>query len=516
MVPIVFGGCFGWFHPAKPGDAVRPAVLLCSGISQDFSNGYRPFRLLADRLASEGYPVLRFDYPGMGDSADSGIKSPWDAWQGSVDLAAFWLCEQTGSAELILIGLRLGGALAAMAAARHGNVAALILIEPCLSGRSYVSQLVTEARLRGAQQSEGGVELGELRLSAECLQQMRAVSLADLVLPQGLPVAIYTHMQADKTLSRLALWAERGVSLTCAELDGLAAMLRPSHHTGESELEPTRLLDWLRRVSPQKSQQDLELPAPEALILPGSVETVLRFGATWQLTGVLCRPTLNRFPGSAVLICNAGGNPRHGFARFGVEFARTLAAEGIASLRFDFAGLGDSVHYEGAADVQTDVFTVDRNDDVHEAVDALEALGFHNFALHGLCSGAYHAVRGVCSDARISLLLAINLPWFSLLHERPGPASVAQNSMRALARRNSAALFIFGEGDPGLKSFEKHFGAGGSELPPSQDIQFCAMPGFDHELTAMWMRHAAADKMIHFLQDNWSVTVKGERRYGHA
>ncbi|MDE2240584.1 MAG: hypothetical protein KGJ73_11755, partial [Rhodospirillales bacterium] len=324
------------------------------------------------------------------------------------------------------------------------------------------------------------------------------------------------HIQADKVLSRFAFWIEQGIALTCEELGGLDAMLRPSHHTGEPELEPVLLLSWLRRVSLKKSQSVLGLPAPEALILPESVETVLRFGEAWQLVGVLCRPTLNRFPGFAVLICNAGGNPRHGFARFGVEFARALATKGIASLRFDFAGLGDSVHYEGAADVQTDVFAVDRNGDVHEAVDALEALGFRDFALHGLCSGAYHAVRGICADARIGLLLAINLPWFSLLHERPGPTSVAQNSIGTLAYRNSAALFVFGEGDPGLKSFEKHFGVGGSELPSSQAIQFCAMPGFDHELTALWMRRAAAEKMIHFLQDNWSVTVKGESRYGHA
>src|SRR6516164_1601158 len=75
------------------------------------------------------------------------------------------------------------------------------------------------------------------------------------------------------------------------------------------------------------------LPSPETLMLPGCMETPLRFGANWHLMGILCRPQRDRFHGFAVLICNSGGNPRHGFARFGVECARALAQAGITSLR---------------------------------------------------------------------------------------------------------------------------------------------------------------------------------------
>ena len=45
MLPVVFGGCFGWFHPAPSGRGGGIAALLCPGASQDFCNGYRPFRL---------------------------------------------------------------------------------------------------------------------------------------------------------------------------------------------------------------------------------------------------------------------------------------------------------------------------------------------------------------------------------------------------------------------------------------------------------------------------------------
>lgn len=511
MTPVVFDNCAGWFHPAHTNGT---AVLLCSGISQDYCNGYRPFRLLANDLARAGYPALRFDYRGTGESADSEHVNLWEVWQKNLAVAASWLLAHTGARRLLLIGLRIGGTLAAMTAAQRRDIAGLVLIEPCLTGRAYVSQLVTEARLRGAQQPDSSIEVGELTFTPECLDQMRSAELAKLTLPPALPVAIFSYASEEKIITRLATWKAQSIKLNCGPLEGLEAMLRPSHHFGDPELDSSSLLEWLHREIPTNASSPCVmpcLPKPEALILPGCMETILRFGATWHLTGTLCRPRLDGIPGFAVLICNAGGNPRHGFARFGVECARALAKAGITSLRFDFAGLGDSIYYNKGADFQTDVFAEDRAADIRAAVDALEALGFICFALHGLCSGAYHAVRGACADPRITQLLAINLPWFSLQHERPGPDSVAQNCMRILASRNTASLFLFGEQDAGLKLFERHFGPGGSLLPASPLNQLRIAPGLDHELTVDWMRRAVITQMIDFIQTH-QVEPPPERR----
>jgi pimeloyl-ACP methyl ester carboxylesterase len=521
MTPVVFGGCFGWFHPGPSGAASGTAVLLCAGASEDFCNGYRPFRLLADRLAAAGYPALRFDHPGTGDSAEPRLTNLWAAWQENLAAAADWLLAQTGAERLVLIGLRIGGTLAAMAAARRDDVAGLVLIEPCLTGRAYVSQLTTEARLRGAPQRGDGIEVGELVFTPDCIEQMRAADLASLALPAALPVAIFTRATAEKINARLASWRERDIRFACADLGGLDAMLRPSHHGGEPELAPAALLDWLRREIPPDARPRRAAPRqPQfaALILPGCMETPLRFGAARHLAGIVCRPARERFPGFAVLICNAGGNPRHGFARFGVECARTLAQAGVTSLRFDFAGLGDSIHISVGEDLQTDVFTEDRTADVRAALDALEALGFDRFALHGLCSGAYHAVHAACADPRITQLYAINLPWFSLRHERPGPDSLAQTCLNRLAARDTASLYLFGENDAGLKAFERHFGARGNLLPASPRMRLEVIPDLDHELTAGWMRKAVAAQIISFLEDQQadSNSIRTEREHQHG
>jgi alpha-beta hydrolase superfamily lysophospholipase len=502
MTPVRFNGCFGWFHQNWVVGSVRPAVLLCSGISQDFSNGYRPFRLLANHLAQLGHPVLRFDYAGIGDSAEPDGVNLWQVWQENTAQAALWLRKYSDVQDVIFIGLRIGAVLATLEASK--GAAGLVLIEPCLTGRSYVSQIVTEARLRGGRQPDGGIELGELKFSRECLEEMRAATLAEIALPPGFPAAIYTHMPVEKVMARLMPWQQKNIEVFWNSLEGLEAMLRPSHHDGEAELEPSALLDWLHRRFP------VTTPLPHArslavkyedLVLPEYIETLLRFGDAGVLTGMLCVPAVEYCPGLIVVICNTGGNPRHGFARFGVELARALAAAGITSLRFDFAGFGDSIYYDDGCDLQSRIFMTDRGADIQAAVNTLEALGYNEFALQGLCSGAYHAVHGVCLDSRITRLLAVNLPWFSLRHERPGTESVTQFCMNKLLAHNKSALFLYGDTESGLKLFKQHFGADGSDWALSPNIRLRVLPGIDHELTASKMRRQVIDQMIDFLKN---------------
>ena len=54
--------------PAPGTPTLRTAVLIVVGGAQYRAGSHRQFVLLARRLAAAGYPVLRFDLPGMGDS----------------------------------------------------------------------------------------------------------------------------------------------------------------------------------------------------------------------------------------------------------------------------------------------------------------------------------------------------------------------------------------------------------------------------------------------------------------
>ena len=108
MTPVTFNDCFGWLH--APGDDVAGdvGVVICPGLMRDGLLAYCSLRLLADELAAAGYWVLRFDYPGTGDSCDGAIEREgghWPAWMKSVDQAADWLRAQTGVRRLVLCGL---------------------------------------------------------------------------------------------------------------------------------------------------------------------------------------------------------------------------------------------------------------------------------------------------------------------------------------------------------------------------------------------------------------------------
>jgi hypothetical protein len=201
-----------------------------------------------------------------------------------------------------------------------------------------------------------------------------------------------------------------------------------------------------------------------------------------------------------VIIGNSGGDPHDGFARFGVEFARGLALSGIASFRMDFAGLGDSVNGADDRDGLTHTFTVDRRGDFTAAVDWVLARGFRKIALHGICSGAYHALQAAVDDVRIDILLCINLPWFSLRYERAGPASFAQQACANLAARGVRCLLLFAEDDSGLKPLEQHFGLAGKDLVAHPGFDVVIRPDIDHDLTRPEMRRLAADTMMMFLR----------------
>src|SRR5262245_16185002 len=72
---IVFGPqdrpLAGWYHAPRP-DTVRfTAVLLSKPIGHEGINTHATYRYLAEQLAEAGYPTLRFDYDGTGDSFGS-------------------------------------------------------------------------------------------------------------------------------------------------------------------------------------------------------------------------------------------------------------------------------------------------------------------------------------------------------------------------------------------------------------------------------------------------------------
>ncbi len=144
MRPFYFGSSsrplFGVLHEAH-GARARPGAVLCPPFGQEALRAHRSLRELAARLAGAGFPALRFDYSGSGDSAGEPAEARLDAWVEDALTAIEEVRESTGEARVAVTGLRLGAAVAALAAARAGGAAALVLWEPVVDGAAHLEEL---------------------------------------------------------------------------------------------------------------------------------------------------------------------------------------------------------------------------------------------------------------------------------------------------------------------------------------------------------------------------------------
>lgn len=146
IVPFMFGDCdrqlFGVLHKSESGQDCKRAVLVCSPFGREAIRVQRLQRVLAERLAREGFSVLRFDYYGAGDSHGRDVEVDLGGWCADILEADRTLRLKTGLERVIWVGFRLGAtvmidAVRQLQRAQPG----LVLCEPVFDGESYIREL---------------------------------------------------------------------------------------------------------------------------------------------------------------------------------------------------------------------------------------------------------------------------------------------------------------------------------------------------------------------------------------
>lgn len=138
------GQLFGVLHPAETYAMREYGIVVCYPSGQEYIRSHRACRHLALRLAEVGFPVLRFDYRGTGDSAGEATSADMSTWRDDIAIAIDELRERTGVESICLAGLRLGATLAQQVAAESPDVSALILWEPIVDGAAYLDELADQ------------------------------------------------------------------------------------------------------------------------------------------------------------------------------------------------------------------------------------------------------------------------------------------------------------------------------------------------------------------------------------
>jgi pimeloyl-ACP methyl ester carboxylesterase len=143
--PFYFGSpteqLFGCYHepPAWPGREC--GLLLCYPLGQEYVRVHRAYYQLALQAALAGFPSMRFDYFGTGDSQGDDEDAQLERWQQDVRRAADELRARSGVERVVLAGVRLGGSLALSTALAPDTLAGLVLWEPVVSGRRHIAEL---------------------------------------------------------------------------------------------------------------------------------------------------------------------------------------------------------------------------------------------------------------------------------------------------------------------------------------------------------------------------------------
>ena len=315
----------------------------------------RSMRLLAERLAAAGYPVLRFDLPGMGASLRNpeeidGLEQAATALDEATEaLSAARACDR-----FIFAGLGLGALLALDRVARQPETAAaLILMAPPVSGRAWLR----ENQLNAAMIAE--------RTGVSTLPEpgIIAFQVAGIAMPEGLAATIRPRrMTAEAVPARLPVLVMPRPGRTAEEdfASDLAATHPKATHLDfagydamvtDPTLSQAPLDDlagiamWLERVLPPEAPIRAPAPASPAILTAAAFrEETVMLGRYGQMAGTWCAPSSPpQTPGPVVLAFSAGGTPRAGWAHGMRAMARKMAAQGIASLRVDASDIGDSV-----------------------------------------------------------------------------------------------------------------------------------------------------------------------------
>jgi pimeloyl-ACP methyl ester carboxylesterase len=123
---------------------LHEAVLLCYPFGQEYMRAHKAFRQLANLLSRKGYTVMRFDYPGTGDSYGDGKDIGYNEWLEQAHSALNFLKSETNFENIHVIGLRLGALVATELAAKNTCIKKIVLWDPFVNGASFIQDCTTQ------------------------------------------------------------------------------------------------------------------------------------------------------------------------------------------------------------------------------------------------------------------------------------------------------------------------------------------------------------------------------------
>ena len=428
--------------------------MLCRPIGLEELSVHRAYRYLAEQLAATGVVTLKFDYTGTGDSAgDLDDLVGTETWLLDIATAIDYV-RLTGVSRVALIGIRLGATLAANAAAGN-DVEALVLWDPCETGRGFLREqhllavaIGTEARTEPV--LVDGLEIPGLLLPDDLAEAIRVLRLENSASQSASRLLLLTRPERPSSMGiRERLSAQ---NVEHADAIGQAQFIEVEPGASimpEQVIED--IVSWVSRALDGPAFRT-EVPsqpgASQTAIVArskaghGIVERPVRVG-TGNLFGIVTEPQdAELAPMPAAMFTNAGLLPHSGPGRLWVDMARSWAAHGVRVLRVDLSGLGDSPTRPGR--LRDVAYPAEATEDTVDAARFIAPEDPAGVVLVGLCSGAYHALEvALLLNSRRAWLINPGLPIVTPKVTESGDGDTRRGAVRPLnpvARRLLAVV----------------------------------------------------------------------------
>jgi alpha-beta hydrolase superfamily lysophospholipase len=564
--PMSFAGTFGLFHSTdglNVGAVRNAAVLFVPPWGYEEMCTHKLFRIMAEELAADGICSLRFDYPGTGDALDCAAPlMTLELWQDTICAALKLLKEKAGGAPVMLVGHGLGASLALEMAPKldidaPGGLCGVVVMAPVVSGRSYLRELQFWAQviddglgLPEASRVRGLTAIGGHIMPEGVSAALKKKDFSAVVPHNSLPHLFVNRPERPSDAVLAEAMSAKGARVEMRDYTGFDAMVANLSVAQMPAEAIENVVSWVvcRAAAlgqPHPGIKPTEDQSIASLETDAFRETALRFGRHNRLYGILCEPFAAK-RGATVLLVGTAYDRQAGWGRSSVAMARKLAGEGIASLRFDAANVGDSPPVTGLPEQV--LYAETQYDDVEAALNMLEARNLLPVVASGRCSGGYlafssctkdHRLVGLCLanpyafywdpsrrvdallnvvprslDAYAKLFFTLGtfrrllrgdvdvknavrnvsgvmgrrvVSLFHLGNRLTASTRMAHAQVRSafdrLAKRKVKLTLLYGENDVGLEHVYQHFGAKGRKLARYSNVKMAILPDVDHNFS---------------------------------
>lgn len=175
-------GLFGCYHAPRTGPVHDLGIVFCHPLGIEYIRSHRTYHHMAVQLSQLGYPVLRFDFYGCGDSAGEFEEGGVNLWLDDLSVAIAEIRRRTNISRIALVGLRFGGTLAMLAGIEKEPIDVMVLWNPVVSGKAHIKEMkaLHENMLQWCNIASGDGEIMGYPFPSPMLTQLSGLDLLTL------------------------------------------------------------------------------------------------------------------------------------------------------------------------------------------------------------------------------------------------------------------------------------------------------------------------------------------------